>query len=115
MQQNNKCRLWEERDETVNHIRKCSKLIQKAYKTKPDWVVKVIHWELCKRLTSDHNYQMVYLSLRIRHNIIWDFEIQMAHLIPARRLELVLINKKERTWHLADFAIPTDYMKKVKR
>ena len=32
------------------------------------------------------------------HKILWDFEIQ----IQARRLELVLINKKKRTCHLVD-------------
>ena len=27
--------------------------------------------------------------------IIWDFEIQTDHLIPARKLDIVLTNKKE--------------------
>ena len=30
-------------------ISECSKLAQKEYKTKHDWVEKVINWELCKR------------------------------------------------------------------
>ena len=32
------------------------------------------------------------------HKIFWDFEIQMDHLIPARRLDQVLINKRKRTY-----------------
>ena len=48
-QQNSKCRMCGERDETVNHIiSECSKLAQREYKTRPDWVGKAIHWELCK-------------------------------------------------------------------
>ena len=42
-QQNSKCRLCGDRDETINHIRECSKLAQKEYKTRHDWVGKVIH------------------------------------------------------------------------
>ena len=38
-QQNSKCRLCGDRDETINH----SKLTQKEYKTRHDWVGKVIH------------------------------------------------------------------------
>ena len=33
-QQNSKCRLCGDRDETTNHISECSKLAQKEYKTK---------------------------------------------------------------------------------
>ena len=43
-QQNNKCRLCVDRDETINHIisERC-KLAQKEYKTRHDWVDKVNH------------------------------------------------------------------------
>ena len=51
MYQNSWCRLCDDRDETVNQIiSKCRTLVQKEYKTKHDWVGKVIHQELCKRL-----------------------------------------------------------------
>ena len=50
-QQNRKCRLCSDRDETINHIiSECSKLVQKEYKARYDWVSKVIHWEMCKDL-----------------------------------------------------------------
>ena len=46
--QNGKRELFEERYETVNLILgECSKLIQKEYKTRPDWVGKWIHKESC--------------------------------------------------------------------
>ena len=41
-QQNSKCRLCGVRDETINHIiSECSKLAQKEYKARHDWVGKV--------------------------------------------------------------------------
>ena len=53
--QNSKYRLCRDRDETINHIiSECSKLAQKEYKTRHDWVGKVIHWEMCKKFTFDH-------------------------------------------------------------
>ena len=54
-QQNSKCRLYGDWEETINHIiSKCSKLAQREYKTRHDWVGKVIHWELCKKFKFDH-------------------------------------------------------------
>ena len=50
-QQCSKCRLCGDRDETINHVVSiCSKLAQKEYKERHDWVGKVIHWEMCKNL-----------------------------------------------------------------
>ena len=48
------------------------------------------------------------------HKILWDFEIQTDHLNPARRPDLVLINKRKRTYLLVDFVIPADHRVKMK-
>ena len=54
-QQNSRCRVCGDRDETINHIiSECSKLAEKEYKTRHDWVGKVIYRELCKKLKFDH-------------------------------------------------------------
>ena len=54
-QQNSKCRLCGDRDETINHIiSECCKLTQKEYKARHDWVGKVIHREMCKKFKFDH-------------------------------------------------------------
>ena len=37
-----------------NIVSECSKLAHKEYKTKYDWVEKMIHKELCKALKVDH-------------------------------------------------------------
>ena len=43
-QQNSKCGLCGDRDETINHIiSECSKLALKEYKTRHDWVGNMIH------------------------------------------------------------------------
>ena len=48
------------------------------------------------------------------HKLLWDFNIQMDHLIPARRPDLIIINKKKRTCKIVDFAVPADHRIKQK-
>ena len=102
-QQNSKCRLCGERDKTINHIiSECSKLAQREYKTRHDWVGRVIHWEICKKFKFDlinkwymHNPAPVLENYT--HKFLWDFVIHTDHLILVRRPDLMLINKKKRT------------------
>ena len=49
-QLNSKCKLCGDRDEIINRI---ISEVQKEYKTRHNWVKKVIHWELCKKLKFD--------------------------------------------------------------
>ena len=54
MQQNSRFTLCGYRDEMNNHIiSQCTKLTQKEYKTRHEWMGKVIHWELCKKFKVD--------------------------------------------------------------
>ena len=46
------------------------------------------------------------------YKLLWDFNIQMDHLIPARRTDLIIINKKKkkkRIFKIVDFAVPADH------
>ena len=45
------------------------------------------------------------------NKILWDFEIQTDHPIPARRPDLVL----KDYCHLVDFAVPVDHRFKMKQ
>ena len=48
------------------------------------------------------------------HKLLWDFNIQTDHLIPARRPDLIIINKKKGTCKIVDFAVPADHRVKLK-
>ena len=48
------------------------------------------------------------------HKLLWDFEIQIDHLISTRQPDLVIINKKKRTYRNVDFAVPDDHSVKLK-
>ena len=45
------------------------------------------------------------------HKLLWDFNRQTDHLIPARRPDLKIINqkKKEKICKIVDFAVPADH------
>ena len=45
-----KCRMCNEKDETIFHIlSEISDLVQSEYRKKHDKVAQIIHWNLCKR------------------------------------------------------------------
>ena len=100
--QNSKCRLCADRDETINHIiSKCSKLAHREYKSRHDWVGKVIPREMCKKIEFDHinkwyMHNPAPVLENTMHKLLWDFNIQTDHLIPARRPDLIIINKKKK-------------------
>ena len=55
MQQNNKCRLYGNRDKIIIYmISEYSLLAQNEYKTSRNWVRKVIHRILRKKLKFNH-------------------------------------------------------------
>ena len=57
-------------EETLYHvINECSKLAQKEYKNRHDWVGKVTHWELCKRLKFYHTDKCYMYKLGYRDGI----------------------------------------------
>ena len=52
------------------------------------------------------------------HKLLWNFNIQMDPLIPARRPDLIINKKKKkkkkRTCKIVDFAVPADHRVKLK-
>ena len=100
-QQNSECRLCSDSDETINYINECSKLAQREYKARHDWVGKVIHWEMCKKSKFDHTNKWYIHNWgpvleNDTHELQWDFDIHTDHLISARWPDLIMINKKKR-------------------
>ena len=90
MQQNSRCRLCGDRDKMINHIiSDCSKLAQREYKTRHNWMRYVIHLELYQKFKFNHpNKWYIHNPESIlenkTHKILWDFEIKTDHLISAR-------------------------------
>ena len=109
------CRLCSEKVENVDHIvSECKKLAQKKYKRRHDNVAKVVHWKLCEKYGLErsekwyeHNTpKSVVENERIK--ILLDVCIQCDHVIEARRPDMVIINKENKSCSIVDIAIPGD-------
>ena len=48
------------------------------------------------------------------HKILWDFEIQIDHLISARQPDVVIVNKKKKTLPNNGLCRPGDHRVKLK-
>ena len=117
-QLNSKCRLCGDKNEAINDIiSECSKLAQKGYKTRHDWLGKVFRWEMYKKIKYDHtnkwymhNPAPVLKTTHINYGILTDTD----HLISARRADLIIISKKKRTCKIVDPAVQDDHRIKLK-
>ena len=108
------CRMCGKRGESVQHIiSECEKLAQKEYKRRHDNVAKKIHWELCKKNALEHkekwyehNPEGVAENEGVK--LLWDMNIQCDNVIEARRPDIVIIDKKEKSCIIVDIAVPAD-------
>ena len=113
MQQNSKCRLRGDRDETIYYIiSECSKLAQKEYKTRHDWVGKVIHLEVSKKFNFEHtNKWYMYSPESVLEN--WDAQSSLGFWNTNRSPNLsrtsIQQKQKMRTWRIVNFAVPKDH------
>ena len=98
----------------INHIiSECSKLAQKEYKIRHNWVGKVIHWELYKKLKFDHTtkphmHKPESVLENVTHKILWDFQIENGS-PNLRQKTRPSVNKKQKTCCVVDFAVSADH------
>ena len=111
-QQNNRFTLCGDGDETINHIiSEWSKFSPKEYKTRHDWLGKIIGWELCKTFNHTkiwfmHNPPSILENET--HNLLWDFDIQTDNQIKVIRPDLVINNKKQRICKIVYLRVQAD-------
>ena len=108
----------DEEDNNNKQIRETSKLAQKEYNIRYDWVKKVINKKLCNKFKFDHtNKWYIHKPVLVRETetqkILLDFEIQTDNLITARRPDKKK-KKKKRTYRIEDFAFRADHSIKLK-
>ena len=106
------CRMCEERGETAHHIvSECEKLTQKEYKRRHDNVARKVHWELCKKNALEHKdrwYEHERAGVVENENVklLWDMTVQCDNITEARRPDIFLLDKKEKSCMIADIAVP---------
>lgn len=101
-------------DETVTHIlTACPKLAGKEYMERHNAVAAIIHKNLCQEYKIEtahqdwlHKPDAVTETDEVK--VLWDFEIRTDRIIPARRPDIVVLEKKERKVTIIDIAVPSD-------
>ena len=86
---------------------------KQEYETKHDWVGKIIHWELSKKLKFDHMYNLKSFLENETHNFFWDFDLQT---VTNRSFHFDMRSKpcdcqqknKKRTSRKVDFIVQAD-------
>ena len=73
---------------------------------------------MCKKFKFDRTnkwymYNPAPVLENATHKLLWYFNIQTGHQIPARKPDLI-INKKKRTCKIVDFAVSADHRIKLK-
>ena len=108
------CRMCRKVDGSIDHIvRGCSKLAQKEYKRRHDNLGKIVHWKLDRKCNFEagdkwYEHEAEIVLENEDYKILWDFSIQTDHVIEARRPDLVVVDKKERSCKIIYFAVPGD-------
>ena len=111
-QEDSLCRMCKQADETVDHLlNEYSKMAQKEFKRRHDWVGKKIHWEVCLKYGFDvkskwYEHEPETTMENDVCTILWDFNIQTDHVIQARRPDLVIKDKAKNDCLI--FAVPYD-------
>ena len=91
----------------------CPKLSQSEYKRRHDNVAAAVHWCMCRKYLipcEDRWYQ--HRADKVAENedvkLLWDFQVQTDHVIPARRPDILILKKKESTAIIIDISVPGD-------
>ena len=74
---------------------------------------KLVHWKLARKCNFEagdkwYEHEPESVLENEDYKILWDFSIQTDHVIEARRPDLVVVDKKERSCKIIDIAVPGD-------
>ena len=74
---------------------------------------KIVHWKLARKYNFEagdkwYEHEPESVLENEDYKILWDFRIQTDHVTEVRRPDLVVVDKKERSCKIIDFAVPGD-------
>ena len=74
---------------------------------------KIVHLKLARKCNFEagdkwYEHEPESVLENEDYKILWDFSIQTDHVMEARRPDLVVADKKERSCEIFDFAVPGD-------
>ena len=115
------CRMCAKKSEVSQIVSECQKLTQKEYKIRQDNVARIVLCKLCGKYNVkrsekwyEHAPEGVVENEEVK--ILWGGMIQCDREIKAKKPDIVLVNKNEKSCAIIDIAILGDIRvsKKVK-
>ena len=115
------CRMCAKKSEASQIVSECEKLTQKEYKIRQDNVARIVLCKLCGKYNLkrsekwyEHAPEGVVENEEVK--ILWGGMIQCDREIKAKKPDIVLVNKNEKSCAIIDIAILGDIRvsKKVK-
>ena len=95
------------------------KLAQKEYKRRHNNVARIVHWKLCGKYNLKRSKKWYEHAPEVVENekvkILWHVIIQCDREIKARKPDIVLVNKNERSCAIIDIATLGDIRVSKKR
>ena len=75
--------------------------------------MEILHWKLARKCNFEagdkcYEHEPESVLENEDYKILWDFSIQTDHVIEARRPDLAVVDKKEKSCKIIDFAVPGD-------
>jgi len=110
-----KCRLYQQHDETMDHIvSACPILAKEEYVKWHDKMSAQIHFDICKeigvQLDKKHWYEHVPNSIVTNQGgkvtILWNQQVQTDRTISNNKPDIIIQDNEKRTCMLIDVAIP---------
>ena len=108
------CRVHGKVNESLEYaVSSCSKPAQKEYTRRQDNLGKIVHWKLARECNFEagdkwYEHEPENVLENVDYKILWDFSIQSDHVIEPKRSDLVVVDKKDRSCKIIDFALPGD-------
>ena len=90
----------------------CSKLALKEYKRRHDNLGKLVHWKLTRNCNVEAGDESESVE---DYKILRDFSFQTDQIIEARRPDLVVVEKRERSCKIIDFRIEEKEKDKIEK
>ena len=111
---NPRCRFCNTTIKTIDHLLSgCTILAPNEYTNRHNRVGQFIHWKICNYYnieTTNKWYEHKPLPVvdNPKVTILWDFPIKTGRTIQAKRPDIVMKHKQNKTCQLIDMSVPSD-------
>ena len=112
LQEDSECTMCGKADESISHpLSECSKLSQRVYKRRHDWMGRKIHGRYVGSMVSKRKRNGMNMShkqyVKMKStNSCGTFTLQTDNVIEVRRPDMIIVEKKSKKCQIIDFAVP---------